>query len=45
MTETCANCGKDLPTQRYHIHLSTGEEIVLCKQCHQKFSTQTGSMR
>jgi predicted SprT family Zn-dependent metalloprotease len=41
MTETCANCGEDLPTQRYHIHLSTGEvlEIVLCEQCHQKFVT------
>ncbi len=41
MTETCANCGKNLPAQRYHIHLSTGKvlEIVLCEQCHQKFGT------
>lgn len=43
MTETCANCGDDLPTQRYHIHLSTEEimEIMLCEGCRHKFATAT----
>jgi len=38
---TCANCGKDLPVQKYDIHLSTDEvvELALCEGCRHKFVT------
>ncbi|MBX0324406.1 hypothetical protein EGH21_15360 [Halomicroarcula sp. F13] len=37
----CANCDEDLPTQRYHVHLATGEvmEMELCEGCRHKFVT------
>lgn len=41
MPEPCANCGEDLPTQRYHVYLSTGQvlEIELCEGCRHKYVT------
>jgi predicted SprT family Zn-dependent metalloprotease len=41
MPDMCTNCEEDLPTQRYHIHLSKGEvlEIMLCEECRHKFAT------
>ncbi|WP_458208150.1 hypothetical protein [Haladaptatus sp. NG-SE-30] len=41
MPVTCYNCEEDLPVQRYHVHLSTGEvlELVLCEGCRYKFVT------
>lgn len=41
MSVPCANCEEALPTQRYHVHLSSGEvlEIMLCDGCRHKFVT------
>ncbi|WIV68560.1 hypothetical protein [Natrialbaceae archaeon AArc-T1-2] len=38
---TCANCGDDVPIQRYHVYLDTNEvvEVVLCEGCRYKFVT------
>ena len=37
----CANCGGDVPTQRYHVYLATEEiiELPLCEGCRYKFVT------
>lgn len=41
MTETGANCGDELFTQRYHVRLSTEEivEIMLCEGRRHEFVT------
>ncbi|ELY62467.1 hypothetical protein C490_17933 [Natronobacterium gregoryi SP2] len=39
--ETCANCEEELPSRRYHVHLSTDDavELPLCEGCRYKFVT------
>ncbi|GEM_PF-1019538 len=41
MTRPCVNCGESVPTDRYHVHLSTDEvvEVALCESCRYKFVT------
>ncbi|WP_265111909.1 hypothetical protein [Halosolutus halophilus] len=41
MTESCANCGDAVPTDRYHVYLATDEvvEVRLCEGCRYKFAT------
>ena len=41
MTGPCANCGDPVPTDRYHVYLSTDEvvEVALCEGCRHKFVT------
>lgn len=37
----CTNCGEDVPAERYHVYLSTGQvvELPLCEGCRYKFVT------
>jgi|AntRauTorckE6833_2_1112554.scaffolds.fasta_scaffold00261_17 hypothetical protein len=37
----CANCGDDVPVDRYQVHLGTDEvlDIELCEGCRHKFAT------
>lgn len=37
----CANCERDRPVERHHVHLESDEvmEMDLCEACRHKFAT------